>query len=108
MNCLVNCLKCSLFGASIVLATSLATRATEFDMSKFTCAQLLTGSPDALDAAVWTGGYYNGLHKNTKLDLENMKHNAEVIVAVCKEDPKKTVMQTIDAMLAAGKKGMKK
>jgi hypothetical protein len=33
-----------------------------------------------------------------------MKHNAEVIVATCKENPKKSVMETINEMLAAGKK----
>ena len=104
MNCLVNGLKYSLFGVSLVLAMNTATQAETFDMAKFTCAQLLSGSPDSIDAAVWTSGYYNGMHKNTKLDLENMKHNAEVIVAVCKENPNKTVMATIDGMLAAGKK----
>ena len=104
MNFLVNCLKYSLFGVSFVLLTNMPTRATEFDMSKFTCAQLLGGSPDAIDAAVWTSGYYNGMHKNTKLDLENMKHNAEVIVAACKENPTKALMQMVDEMLEAGKK----
>ena len=44
------------------------------------------------------------MHKNTKLDTANMKHNAEVIVATCKENPKKSVMETINGMLAAGKK----
>jgi HdeA/HdeB family len=104
MNLLKNGLKYSLFGASLVLAVNTATQAETIDMAKFTCGQLLGGGPDAIDAAVWTSGYYNGMHKNTKLDLENMKHNAEVIVEVCKENPKKSVMQTINEMIAAGKK----
>lgn len=104
MNCLVNGLKYALVGASFALATNAATQAETFDMAKFTCGQLLSGSPDAIDAAVWTSGYYNGMHKNTKLDLENMKHNAEVVVAACKENPKKTVMGMVNEMLAAGKK----
>ena len=104
MNCLMNGLKISLVGASLVLAMNTATQAETIDMAKITCTQLLTGSPDAIDAAVWISGYYNGMHKNSKLDLENMKHNAEVIVGVCKENPSKSVMATIDGMLAAGKK----
>ena len=64
----------------------------------------MSGGPDAIEAAIWISGYYNGLHKNTKLDLNNMKHNAELVVAECKDNPKKTVMQAIDGMIAAGKK----
>ena len=104
MNFLVNGLKYSLFGASLALAMTTATQAEMVDMSKFPCSKLLSGGPDAIDAAVWTSGYYNGLHKNTKLDLNNMKHNAELVVAECKDNPKKTVMQAIDGMIAAGKK----
>lgn len=104
MHFVVKSLQFSLFGVSLVLAANIGARAETVDMAKFTCNQLLTGSPDAIEAAVWIGGYYNGMHKNTKLDLENMKHNAESIVAVCKENPKKSVMQTIDEMFAAGKK----
>lgn len=104
MNLLMNSLKYSLLGAALVLVPGTTTRAETVDMAKITCGQLLTGSPDAIDAAVWTSGYYNGMHKNTKLDLQNMKHNAEVIVATCKENPKKSVMETINEMLAAGKK----
>ena len=104
MNFLVNCLKYSLFGASFVLATNMATQATSSTCRNSRVLNCLSGSPDAIDAAVWTSGYYNGMHKNTKLDLENMKHNAEVIVAACKENPKKTVMQMVNEMLAAGKK----
>jgi len=104
MTGLMSGLKYPFFGASFVLAMSAATQAEMFDMSKFPCSELLSGSPDAIEAAIWTSGYYNGMHKNTKLDTANMKHNAEVIVAGCKDDPKKTVMQTIDGMIAAGKK----
>ena len=102
MNGLMSGLKFTFFGASIMLAMSAATQAEMFDMSKFPCSELLSGSPDAIEVAIWTSGYYNGMHKNTKLDTANMKHNAEVIVATCKENPKKSVMETINGMLAAG------
>lgn len=100
----MNFLKYSLIGASLLMAMNTATQAEIVDMSKFTCAQLMSGAPDAIEAAIWTSGYYNGLHKNTKLDVNGMKHNAEVVVAECKDNPKKTVMQAIDGMIAAGKK----
>ena len=41
------------------------------DMSKYTCEKLLQGGGNSTDAAVWLSGYYNGLHKNTKLDLDS-------------------------------------
>jgi hypothetical protein len=100
----MKCLKYSLFGASLVLAMNTATQAEVMDMSKFTCNQLLSGSPDAIEAAVWTSGYYNGLRKNTKVDLAVMKHNAEMVMAACKDNSKKTVMQTVDTLLSGGKK----
>jgi len=98
-------LKYSLYSALIAAAMTSATRAqVMMDMSKFTCAQLLSGSPDAIEAAIWTSGYYNGLHKNTMLDLNAMKHNADEVVVACRSNPKKTVMQTINGLLAARKK----
>jgi hypothetical protein len=69
------------------------------DMSKLTCAKLLEGGPDSTEAAIWLSGYYNGIHKNTKLDLGAFKNNAKVIVEECHSNPKKTVMQTIDGMM---------
>jgi len=74
------------------------------DMSKFTCEQLLRGTGNSIDAAVWISGYYNGLRKNTMLDLGQFKQNAEAVVAECAANPGKTVMRTIDTMLAAGRK----
>jgi len=101
----MNFLKHSLVGASLVLAMNTATRAQVFvDMSKFTCSQLLSGNQNAVEAAIWTSGYYNGLNKNTMIDLNIMKNNAEVVVAACKENPNKTLMQTVDTLLSAAKK----
>ena len=74
------------------------------DMKKFTCAQLLSGSGNAVEAAIWLSGYYNGLRKNTVLNLDQFKKNAEAVVAECGANPKKTVMQIGNTMLSAGKK----
>ena len=101
----MNWLKYSIFGASLVLAMNSVTQAQVMvDMSKITCAQLMSGTADSIESAIWFSGYYNGLRKNTKLDLKVMKRNAEMVVDACKASPNKTVMQTVDSILAAGKK----
>jgi acid stress chaperone HdeB len=73
------------------------------DVSKITCEQFLTASPNAIEAAIWLSGYYNGLKKNTKLDLNQFKGNADAVVAECRADPKKTLMQTVEKLLAKKK-----
>jgi hypothetical protein len=70
------------------------------DMSKVTCEQLLTASPDAVEVGIWLSGYYNGLQKNSQLNLNQFKKNADAVVAACRADPKQTVMQTADKLLA--------
>lgn len=96
-------LKYLFVGALLVLAMNSATQAEVVDMSKFTCDQLLSGTPDAVEAAIWTSGYYNGLRKKTKIDLAVMKHNGSLVVAACKDNPKKTVMQTVNTLLGGEK-----
>jgi hypothetical protein len=100
----MNCLKYPIFGASLLLAMNTVSQAQVLDMSKMTCAQLMSGTADSIESAIWISGYYNGLHKNTKLDQKVMKHNAEAVVDACKASPNKTVMQTIDSIQAAGNK----
>jgi HdeA/HdeB family protein len=87
-----------------VLAVSSTSQAQVMvDMSKITCEQLLKGSGNSIEAAIWLSGYYNGLRKNTKLDLNQYRKNAEIIVAECKDSPKATVMQTIKTMTSRKK-----
>lgn len=90
----------------VTLAASIAApaRAQVVDVSKVTCEQLLTASPNAIEVAIWLSGYYNGLKKNTQLDLNQFKANADVVVAECRSDPKKTLMQTVDKLLGTKKK----
>jgi HdeA/HdeB family len=94
-----------LFGGLLALAANFEVQAQVMvDMSKFTCGQLLGGSQDAIEASIWMSGYYNGLRKNTMIDLNTMKHNADAVVAACHSSPNKTVMQTVNMMLAPKKK----
>jgi hypothetical protein len=89
-------------GAVVILGVTGSARAQAVvvDMAEVTCEHLLSASPNAIDAAIWLSGYYNGLQKNTKLDLKEFKNNAEIIVAECRADPKKTVMQTVTKLLS--------
>jgi acid stress chaperone HdeB len=91
--------------AACALVTSFvsigATKAQVYvDMSKVTCEQLLTANPSAVDAAVWLSGYYNGLHKNTMLDLNQFKKNAEVVIDECRANPKMTLMGTVETLIS--------
>ena len=71
------------------------------DTSKFTCAQLLSGNPAAVEAAVCLSGYFNGQRNNTVFDISILKHNSEAAVAACKNNPNKTMMQTVKSLLPA-------
>jgi acid stress chaperone HdeB len=87
---------------SVALAAGAAAPARAqmiIDVSKVTCEQFLTASPNAVEAGIWLSGYYNGLRKNTQLDLVQFKKNADAVVAGCRADPKMTVMQAVDKLL---------
>jgi hypothetical protein len=91
-------------GAALVLSMNPPARAQSVtDMAKLTCAQLLEGSANAIESAIWLSGYYNGLRKNTKLDLGQFQKNADAVIAECRNDPKQTVMQTVNTMMSRKK-----
>ena len=87
--------------ASVAASTAQAQDTT--DMSKFTCEQFLAAGPNAVETAIWLSGYYNGLHKNTVINLKQFTQNAGAVVEECKANPKNTVMQTVDGMLSRKK-----
>ncbi len=90
--------------ATLVLAVNAVAQAQErIDMSKYTCEQMLAGSGDSIETAIWLSGYYNGLRKNTVLDTAKFSKNADLVIAECKASPKKTVMQTVNTMLSRKK-----
>jgi hypothetical protein len=73
------------------------------DMSSITCGQLLKGTPNSIEAAIWLSGYYNGLSKNTMLNLNQFKKNADAVVRGCAQNRASTVMQVIEKLAAAKK-----
>ena len=100
----MNSLKLLVAGAALLLCMNSTTRAQVMvDMSKITCEQLLKGTQNSVESAIWLSGYYNGTRKNTMLDLNQFKTNADAVVKACQANPKNTVMQTVDTMLSAKK-----
>jgi hypothetical protein len=91
------------FCVPLVMGIHSIAQAQTVDMSKFTCEQLLQGSGNSVEAAIWISGYYNGRKNNTKVDASQFKENAGVVVAQCKENPKATVMQTVNKLMARKK-----
>jgi hypothetical protein len=96
--------------ASTFLVIAMATTAgaqgaveVTVDMSKYTCEQMLQPNQNSIEVAIWLSGYYNGLRKNTKLNLGQFAHNAELVVDACHSAPNKTVMETINKLLSEKK-----
>ena len=96
----MNSIKLLVSGAALVLGTPSNTQAQVMvDMSKLTCEQLTRGTANSVESAIWLSGYYNGTRKNTMLDLNQFKQNADAVVKECTANPKNTVMQTVDKLL---------
>lgn len=89
---------------AVVLGMSATAQAqSTVDMSKFTCDELLKGSGNSVEAAIWISGYYNGQKKSTKVDLTQFQQNAGVVIAECKRSPKATVMDTVNKLMSRKK-----
>lgn len=81
-------------------ATSKAQAQATVDVAQVTCEQLLAGTPNSVEAVIWLSGYYNGLRKNTVLNLNQFKQNAEIVVAECRANPKTTIMKAVETLLS--------
>lgn len=92
-------LKRLMLGSVLVLCLGSAAQSQVIiDMSKLTCAQLNSGTTDSIEASIWLSGYYNGLRKNTKLDLAQLKQNAATIGSACQQNPNLTVVRMIEVL----------
>ena len=87
-----------LCGAALATGAAPAGAQAILDVSKVTCEQFLTASPNAVEAGIWLSGYYNGLRQNTQLDLNRFKKNADAVVAECNARPKQTLMQAVEKL----------
>ena len=57
--------------------------------------------PDQI--AIWLSGYYHGMRNNTKVDVEQLKENANKVRSYCLYNGKGTVMEAIEKLLVTGK-----
>jgi hypothetical protein len=101
----MNYMKTTFAIATLVVTVSSATQAQmSFDFKRYTCEQFLTAPlGERVINAAWYSGYYNGLRKNTKVDLTKFEANANAVVAACESNPKQTVMQAADKVAKARK-----
>jgi acid stress chaperone HdeB len=77
---------------------------TTIDVAKITCDQLVlmkVADPDQI--AIWLSGYYHGTRNNTKVDVEQLKENANKVRSYCLYNGKGTVMEAIEKLLVTGK-----
>ncbi len=85
-------------GAALAASATPARAQMTLDVSKVTCEQFLTASPNVVEVGIWLSGYYNGMRQNTQLNLNQFKKNADTVVAECNAQPKQTLMQAIEKL----------
>jgi acid stress chaperone HdeB len=92
---------------ALVLALFTASTAQSqvlIDVSK-TCEQFIlwkVTDPDKI--ALWLSGYYNGKRGNTIIDTKSLEENENRVKDYCRANNlKPTVMQAVEALMAANK-----
>ena len=71
------------------------------DVSKITCDQFSghrVVNPDKI--AIWLSGYYNGKRGNTVIDTQGLDANSKKLLGYCLRNPKTTVMEAVEKVLA--------
>lgn len=86
---------------SIVLGAPAAAKAQEtIDVAKITCDQFLAGRvADSRSVSIWLSGYYNGLRKNTVLDVSALQKNATEVMDYCITHPKVILMDAVTTLI---------
>jgi acid stress chaperone HdeB len=92
------------FGALVAMAASAAQAQSTVDVTKITCSQFLFDKiAPTKSIAVWLSGYYNGLQRNTVIDLNRMDQNIDKVEDYCRLHLETTLMDAAKAALDAGK-----
>jgi acid stress chaperone HdeB len=94
-----------LSGLSIAMLAAMPVNAqVTIDVSKITCEQFwLRKVADPDKVALWISGYFNGKRGNTVIDTQQLAGDVRKITDYCRENYQMTVMQAVEAVLAANK-----
>ena len=99
-----------LIGAALLaMSGGMAEAGQKVDLTKATCEEFLGWSDTVQPRAVaWLDGYgKGGTVKPEAIGEIDVHREAETLVVACKENPKKSLWDTIKAKLPAGKKKVK-
>ena len=98
--------KIAVLSLTVALFTASSVRAqVTIDVSKITCEQfLLWKVTDPQKITLWLSGYYNGKRGNTIIDPKSLEENENKVKEYCRANNlKPTVMQAVEALMAANK-----
>jgi HdeA/HdeB family len=91
-------------GILLALAAIPARAQTSVDVAKISCRQFISDDIAlSKSIAVWLGGYYSGLRRDTVVDLGRMKQNIDKVQDFCRLNMDVTVMDAAKKALGIGK-----
>ena len=89
--------KCIILAFSLLFLSSGVRSQTTVEVSRITCDQFfLHKIKDPQKIAIWLSGYYNGMRKNTTLDVSVLEERAETLKDFCYSNPKVYVMDAAE------------
>src|SRR6202000_736392 len=75
------------------------------DVGKVTCAQFVTGEvTDTRNISIWLYGYYNGMRKNTVIDIVAVQEFQEGLIHYCLSNTGMPISEASNNLLGTKKK----
>lgn len=85
--------------AALVLGLAAPAMAQSMDVATATCADLVAADADSQGAILlWIDGYTGGVAGDTTLDLTRLEQNVTDAMAICAEDPTKSILEAMQAV----------
>jgi len=74
------------------------------DVEKVTCEQFVLGQiADSRSVSIWVSGYYNGLRKNSVVDITAVQNNARDLIQFCLSNTGMPIMDAFKNVLGEKK-----
>jgi hypothetical protein len=90
--------------APVALVAFAAQAQLSVDVANISCSQFLFDKiAPTKSIAVWLSGYYNGLHNNAVIDLDQMDKDIDKVEDYCRLHLSMTVMDAAKQALGVGK-----